>query len=153
MRVPATGSCISYLESSPSWSCPLYRWRTPVWSPSFILSTFGHRDNAIDKTTPSNRLVILSLFPFTLPPNTFIIMKFAKSSIVALLAPVVAARFTESNEGNNVQLYPSGFYEESSEKYLVELGPGDTRWVTEDEKWELRRVSSLALLRQQLSNI
>ncbi|KAK2773555.1 Leucine aminopeptidase 1 [Onygenales sp. PD_12] len=25
------------------------------------------------------------------------------------------------------------------EKFLVELGPGDTRWVTEDEKWELKR--------------
>lgn len=27
------------------------------------------------------------------------------------------------------------------ERYLVEFGPEDTRWVTEDEKWELRRVS------------
>ncbi|KAK2811623.1 Leucine aminopeptidase 1 [Emmonsiellopsis sp. PD_5] len=25
------------------------------------------------------------------------------------------------------------------EKFLIELGPGDTRWVTEDEKWELKR--------------
>ena len=24
--------------------------------------------------------------------------------------------------------------------YLVELGPGDTRWIAEDEKWALRRV-------------
>jgi len=24
--------------------------------------------------------------------------------------------------------------------YLVELSPGKTRWVTENEKWELRRV-------------
>ena len=28
------------------------------------------------------------------------------------------------------------------EKYLIELSPGDTRWVTEDEKWALRRVSA-----------
>lgn len=68
-------------------------------------------------------------------------MKFAKSSVVALLAPAVAARFIEATEGNSIQLYPYGFYEESTEKYLVELGPGETRWVTEDEKWELRRVS------------
>jgi leucyl aminopeptidase len=27
-----------------------------------------------------------------------------------------------------------------SERYLIELGPGETRWVTEDEKWALRRV-------------
>lgn len=25
-------------------------------------------------------------------------------------------------------------------KFLIELGPGDTRWVTEEEKWGLRRV-------------
>ncbi len=28
-----------------------------------------------------------------------------------------------------------------AERYLIELGPGDTRWITEDEKWVLRRVS------------
>lgn len=28
------------------------------------------------------------------------------------------------------------------EKYLVEFGPGDTRWVTEDDKWALKRVCS-----------
>ncbi|KAF3480789.1 leucyl aminopeptidase [Arthroderma uncinatum] len=27
----------------------------------------------------------------------------------------------------------------SVEKFLVELAPGETRWVTEDEKWELKR--------------
>lgn len=73
-------------------------------------------------------------------------MKFAKSSVVALLAPVAAARFIEAVEGNNVQLYPQGYYEESTEKYLVELAPGETRWVTENEKWELRRVSHAAPL-------
>lgn len=67
-------------------------------------------------------------------------MKFVKSSVVALLAPAAAARFIEAAEGNNIQLYPNGFYEESAEKYLVELAPGQTRWVTEEEKWELRRV-------------
>lgn len=68
-------------------------------------------------------------------------MKFSKSSVVALLAPAVAGRFIERTEGNNVQLYPQGVYEESSEKFLVELAPGDTKWITEEEKWELRRVS------------
>ena len=28
----------------------------------------------------------------------------------------------------------------SAEEFLVELEPGVTRWVSEDEKWELRRV-------------
>lgn len=27
----------------------------------------------------------------------------------------------------------------ASEQYLVEFGPGRTEWVTEDDKWELRR--------------
>jgi len=34
------------------------------------------------------------------------------------------------------------------DKYLVELAPGETRWVTEDEKWDLRRV--IAHLFEQL---
>lgn len=29
------------------------------------------------------------------------------------------------------------------EKYLCDLGAGDIRWVTEDEKWELKRVRVL----------
>lgn len=29
---------------------------------------------------------------------------------------------------------------ESEDKYLIELGPGVTRWVVEEEKWELKRV-------------
>lgn len=68
-------------------------------------------------------------------------MRLSTSSLVALLAPAVTARFIERTEGNNVQLYPQGVYEESSEKFLVELAPGDTKWITEEEKWELRRVS------------
>lgn len=78
-------------------------------------------------------------------------MKFSTSSAVALLAPAIAARFIEKGEGNNVQLYPIGFYEEPSEKHLIELSPGNTRWVTEDEKWELRRVSSNASTAYHLS--
>ncbi|KZF25493.1 leucine aminopeptidase 1 [Xylona heveae TC161] len=27
----------------------------------------------------------------------------------------------------------------ATEKFLIELGPGETRWITEDEKWALRR--------------
>ena len=30
---------------------------------------------------------------------------------------------------------------ESLDRFLIELSPGETRWITEDEKWELRRVS------------
>lgn len=27
------------------------------------------------------------------------------------------------------------------EKFLIELAPGETQWITEDDKWALRRVS------------
>lgn len=67
-------------------------------------------------------------------------MKFAKSSVIALLAPAVAGRFVESTEGDKVQLYPMGYYETSSEQYLIETSAGVTQWVTEDEKWALKRV-------------
>ena len=26
------------------------------------------------------------------------------------------------------------------QRYLIETAPGETRWIFEDEKWELRRV-------------
>jgi leucyl aminopeptidase len=29
-----------------------------------------------------------------------------------------------------------------ADRYLIELGPGETRWIEEDEKWDLRRVSA-----------
>lgn len=29
-----------------------------------------------------------------------------------------------------------------TERYLIEINPYDTRWVTEEEKWELKLVSS-----------
>lgn len=28
----------------------------------------------------------------------------------------------------------------SPEQYLIELAPGETKWVTDAEKWALRRV-------------
>ena len=64
-------------------------------------------------------------------------MKIAKTSILSLLAPAISARFVEVAEANHVQLHPEA---QSSELFQIELSPGETRWVTEDEKWELRRV-------------
>jgi leucyl aminopeptidase len=46
----------------------------------------------------------------------------------------VSARFIEINEANNVVLEPE-------ELYLIETAPGKTQWVTEEDKWEMRRVS------------
>ena len=65
-------------------------------------------------------------------------MKIAKASILALLAPAISARFIEEDEVSHVQLEG-----ESTELFQIELSPGETRWVTEDQKWELRRVCRL----------
>ncbi|KAM7186162.1 hypothetical protein V8F20_011500 [Naviculisporaceae sp. PSN 640] len=65
-----------------------------------------------------------------------------KFYLLALILPVASARFVEPGEGNDrVQLFPDGRPEikSTAEKFHIELAPGNTRWVTEDEKWELRR--------------
>ncbi|OTA69138.1 Zn-dependent exopeptidase [Hypoxylon sp. EC38] len=65
-----------------------------------------------------------------------------KSSLIALLLPAAAsARFIEANEVNRILPYTDALLEEveTPERYLIELEPGNTRWVTEDEKWQLRR--------------
>ncbi|KAL5596717.1 hypothetical protein BROUX41_006591 [Berkeleyomyces rouxiae] len=60
-------------------------------------------------------------------------MRFAHA---AVLAAAVSARFVEKHEVNNVALYPGDI---EPETFLIELAPGETRRVTEEQKWELRR--------------
>jgi leucyl aminopeptidase len=64
-------------------------------------------------------------------------MKLTVLSALALSAAVVNARFVELHETDQVILNAESA---DSELYLVELAPGETQWVTEEEKWELRRV-------------
>jgi len=64
-------------------------------------------------------------------------MKLTTVSLLALSAAVVNARFVEKHETDQVVLNAYA----DNERYLIELAPGQLRWVTEDEKWELRRVS------------
>lgn len=59
-------------------------------------------------------------------------MKFSRASLLAACVPVVSARFIETAEIDAVDLHPE-------QLYLVETAPGQTQWVTEEEKWELRR--------------
>lgn len=40
---------------------------------------------------------------------------------------------------------PSSKVPPQTEKYLIELAPYDIRWVTEEDKWELKLVSALSL--------
>jgi len=69
-------------------------------------------------------------------------MKFSQASILALLLPAASARFVEESESDRVILFPEGMpvLPKDITKYHIELAPGDQRWVTEDQKWELRRV-------------
>ena len=67
-------------------------------------------------------------------------MKLSNLSVLALTAALVNARFVELHEKDQVVLSAA-----KPELFLVELAPGKTQWVTEDEKWELRRVSLPAL--------
>ena len=62
-------------------------------------------------------------------------MKLTTLSLLALSAATINARFVEQHETDQVVL---NLVDE--EKYLIELKPGQTQWVTEEEKWELRRV-------------
>ena len=57
-------------------------------------------------------------------------MKTAAALICASLALQASALFLPATQNTF-----SG-----PEKYLIELAPGETRWVTEDQKWELRRA-------------
>ncbi|KAE9371547.1 aminopeptidase-like protein [Stipitochalara longipes BDJ] len=61
-------------------------------------------------------------------------MKLSTVSLLALSAAAVNSRFVEQHETNQVVLA-----DVKQELYLIELAPGKTQWVTEDEKWELRR--------------
>jgi leucyl aminopeptidase len=65
-------------------------------------------------------------------------MKLSTVSLFALSTAVVNARFVEEHETNQVILN-AGVGEE---QFLIELAPGKTLWVSEEEKWELRRVST-----------
>ncbi|XEV05750.1 hypothetical protein FSHL1_011037 [Fusarium sambucinum] len=59
-------------------------------------------------------------------------MKFSQASLLAACLPAVSARFIEIAEVDNVVLQPD-------ELFLVETAPGKTQWITEEEKWEMRR--------------
>jgi leucyl aminopeptidase len=63
-------------------------------------------------------------------------MNLTTVSLLALSAASINARFVEKHETDQVVLNAI-----EEEQFLVELSPGKTQWVTEEEKWELRRVS------------
>ncbi|KAH8679047.1 aminopeptidase-like protein [Tricladium varicosporioides] len=63
-------------------------------------------------------------------------MKLTTLSALALSAAAVNARFIESHEQDQVIINAE---KADNELYLIEVAPGKTQWVTEEQKWELRR--------------
>jgi leucyl aminopeptidase len=64
-------------------------------------------------------------------------MKLSNLSLLALSASAISARFVELHENDQVVINSQAA---DDELYLIELAPGETEWVTEEQKWELRRV-------------
>jgi hypothetical protein len=64
-------------------------------------------------------------------------MKLTNLSLLVLSASIINARFVEQHEKDQVVIHGDAV---DNERYLIELSPGKTQWVTEEEKWELRRV-------------
>lgn len=64
-------------------------------------------------------------------------MKLTGLTLLALSASTIHARFIEKHETNQVVLDSAS---EDAQLYLVEFAPGHTMMVTEEEKWELKRV-------------
>lgn len=72
-----------------------------------------------------------------------------KSTLLAsLCATAVATAVYQPNDPQIVIQEPQPTINEPDE-YLIELSPGETRWITENEKWELRKVCRHVLLRAQ----
>ena len=69
-------------------------------------------------------------------------MKLTALSLLALSASAIYARFIESHETDQVALSGAA---DNAELYLIELAPGETMLVTEEEKWELRRACFASL--------
>lgn len=64
-----------------------------------------------------------------------------KSSILlSLYAATIAAAVTHPRDSQIVLTDQQQPTIVEPDEYLIELSPGETRWVTEDEKWELRKV-------------
>ena len=71
------------------------------------------------------------------------------SSILAACASGLAVQaFSVPRIAQNAAQQVQGFM--SPEQYLIELAPGETKWVTDAEKWALRRVCSFAFTSQRL---
>jgi leucyl aminopeptidase len=63
-----------------------------------------------------------------------------KSSVLLSLSAVALVAAVATPKEPQVVLQNPQVTIDEPDQYLIELSPGETRWVTEDEKWALRRV-------------
>lgn len=63
-----------------------------------------------------------------------------KSSVLLSLSAVALAAAVATPKDPQIVLQNPQVTIDEPDQYLIELSPGETRWVTEDEKWALRRV-------------
>jgi leucyl aminopeptidase len=63
-----------------------------------------------------------------------------KSSLLLSLCSAALATAAAHPEVPQVVLEEQQATFVEPDEYLIELSPGETRWVTEEGKWELRRV-------------
>jgi hypothetical protein len=63
-------------------------------------------------------------------------MKFTTICHLTLCAQVVYSSPAPARDASQSVLQKPG----SEELYLIQLSPTETRWIKEDEKWELRKV-------------
>lgn len=62
-------------------------------------------------------------------------MKYFTAALTAATAVSALSVVSRPNTAHQDVLAPA-----DAEQYLIELGEGDTRWITEEQKWELKRV-------------
>lgn len=67
-------------------------------------------------------------------------MKLAAFSVFSFAALVLGTRLPRAGDSAQVVISPSTAEEP---QYLIEFRPGETQWVTESEKWEIRRVCAI----------
>ena len=63
-----------------------------------------------------------------------------KSSVLLSLSAVALAAAVATPKDPQAVFQTPQVTIDEPDQYLIELSPGETRWVTEDEKWALRRV-------------
>lgn len=63
----------------------------------------------------------------------------SSSALFAIYAATISAALAHPKDAQVILQNPD-LPLEDAEQFLIELSPGERRYITEDEKWKLRRV-------------